>query len=361
MKHNLRSDKTCLNCGFQVEEQYCSRCGQENTEPRESLGHLIGHFLSDITHYDSKFLTSLRDLVVKPGFLTKEYNAGRRASYLNPIRMYVFISAVFFIVLFGGSEEGPAPVPEAHPAAAAAFSQRLADSLRKAAPAGDSVRRSIYGALATRLDTPQAVAKGSEGLGFHLNSSGKGNDLVTDLDVVEDKYQRIPQYDSIQAALPDSTRDGAVVRWARHRMIHLRQEHPGKGILVIRQDVGHNVPKLMFVLLPLFAAFVGWFYSRKKYRYTQHVIFSLHFHSFAFIVFLLGDLVLLPDPAGFVVKAVFWVSLLLIYTYLSLALARTHAEAIWLSFIKALALCILYVLVLLIAILLVGVVQFYTA
>jgi len=26
-------------------------------------------------------------------------------SYLNPIRMYIFISAVFFVVLFAGKEE----------------------------------------------------------------------------------------------------------------------------------------------------------------------------------------------------------------------------------------------------------------
>src|ERR1700730_15650741 len=105
-RHHLREDKTCLNCGFTVEERFCSRCGQENIEPKESFGHLVGHFFADITHFDSKFFMTVKDLVWKPGFLTKEYAEGRRMRYLNPIRMYVFISAIFFLVIYWGSEGG---------------------------------------------------------------------------------------------------------------------------------------------------------------------------------------------------------------------------------------------------------------
>src|ERR1700761_4916430 len=101
MNHkHLRKEKTCLNCGAVVQDKFCSHCGQLNAEPKESFGHLIGHFLEDVTHYDSQLFTTIRDLLFRPGFLTKEYVAGKRVSYLNPIRMYIFISAVFFLVLF---------------------------------------------------------------------------------------------------------------------------------------------------------------------------------------------------------------------------------------------------------------------
>lgn len=103
--HHLRHDKSCLNCGATVEERFCSRCGQENLEPKESVGHLIRHFFEDLTHFDGKFFVTVKDLIIRPGFLTREYVAGRRMSYLNPIRMYIFISAVFFVVLFAGKEE----------------------------------------------------------------------------------------------------------------------------------------------------------------------------------------------------------------------------------------------------------------
>jgi hypothetical protein len=356
MKGNLRHDKTCLNCGHTVEERFCTHCGQENTEPRESLRHLVGHFLSDITHYDAKFLTSIRDLIIKPGFLTKEYINGRRAGYLNPIRMYVFISAVFFIVLFNGSEEAPPLPPEAHPAAVNAFSQRIADSLRLAAPQGDSAQRALFFSLAARLDTPQAGNDTQESLGFHLTN------LVTDLDIVENKYQRIGQYDSAQERNPASTWKSDVFnKWVTHRMIRLRQEHPGKGPIVVRENIGQNIPKLMFVLLPLFALFVSWFYNRRQYLYTQHVIFSLHFHSYAFIVLLFTQLALLPDVGEHGALAIFGGTLLLLYTYLGLALAGMHGEAYWKAFLKALALGLMYLFILLLAALMVAVYDFMTA
>ncbi len=95
-----RKDKICLNCNAQVLDRYCHICGQENIEPKESVWHLVTHFFNDITHFDGKFFTSLKHLLFRPGFLPQEYERGRRMSYLNPIRMYVFTSALFFLIFF---------------------------------------------------------------------------------------------------------------------------------------------------------------------------------------------------------------------------------------------------------------------
>src|SRR5215813_13287861 len=95
-----RKEKNCLNCQTEVIGHYCHNCGQENLEPKETVWHLIQHFFNDITHFDGKFFETVKLLMWKPGFLSKEYMSGRRMSYLNPIRMYVFTSAIFFIFLF---------------------------------------------------------------------------------------------------------------------------------------------------------------------------------------------------------------------------------------------------------------------
>ena len=95
-----RKEKNCLNCGTHVIGHYCHNCGQENIEPKESVWHLVSHFFQDMTHFDGKFFTSLKDLIVKPGFLSNEYKIGRRVRYLNPIRMYLFTSAIFFLIFF---------------------------------------------------------------------------------------------------------------------------------------------------------------------------------------------------------------------------------------------------------------------
>lgn len=95
-----RKEKNCLNCGAEVQGKYCSVCGQENIEPKESAWHLITHFFNDVTHFDGKFFSTVKYLLLKPGFLTSEYTRGRRMSYLHPIRMYVFTSAFFFLIYF---------------------------------------------------------------------------------------------------------------------------------------------------------------------------------------------------------------------------------------------------------------------
>ena len=95
-----RREKNCLNCNAQLQGKYCHICGQENIEPKETVWHLVSHFFQDITHFDGKFFSTLKLLIFRPGFLSKEYVAGRRASYLNPIRMYVFTSDFFFLIFF---------------------------------------------------------------------------------------------------------------------------------------------------------------------------------------------------------------------------------------------------------------------
>ncbi|MFN5427600.1 MAG: DUF3667 domain-containing protein, partial [Bacteroidota bacterium] len=96
----LRKETNCLNCGREVAERFCSHCGQENIEVRESFWQLLVHFFNDFTHFDGKFFSTIRVLLLKPGKLTREYITGKRASYLHPIRMYLFISFAFFILQY---------------------------------------------------------------------------------------------------------------------------------------------------------------------------------------------------------------------------------------------------------------------
>jgi len=95
-----RKEKICLNCKSVIYGRYCHVCGQQNTEPKESFWGLITHFVYDITHFDGKFFATTKYLLFRPGYLATEYLRGRRASYLNPIRMYIFTSAFFFILFF---------------------------------------------------------------------------------------------------------------------------------------------------------------------------------------------------------------------------------------------------------------------
>ena len=223
MKHtNLRHDKTCLNCGTAVPERFCSHCGQENTEPKESFGHLLGHFFADVTHYDSQLFSTLKYLILKPGFLTKQYNAGKRLSYLNPIRMYIFISAVFFLVMFSGKKEEQVPVAANTKIAVNQYRQHLADSLRGLAgdvsKPLDRLIANIYNKLARQLDTVNANAKKDESV--YAGFDGDGNVVFK---IHEGKYKSVTDYEAVQKKLPDTAKDGAVSRYLAKKIIGLKE------------------------------------------------------------------------------------------------------------------------------------------
>lgn len=93
---NLR----CLNCetSLQSDFEFCPTCGQE-VESDSNLKSLFRHFLSDYFIFDSKIVRSLQPLITKPGFLTIEYLKGKRANYIAPLRMFIFLSIIFFLLL----------------------------------------------------------------------------------------------------------------------------------------------------------------------------------------------------------------------------------------------------------------------
>ncbi|HZF16920.1 MAG TPA: DUF3667 domain-containing protein [Steroidobacteraceae bacterium] len=69
----------CQNCGTPLAGPFCSECGQREHSRIISLGALLKEAVEDFWHVDSRLWRSLRALVVKPGFLTVEFLAGRRA------------------------------------------------------------------------------------------------------------------------------------------------------------------------------------------------------------------------------------------------------------------------------------------
>ena len=91
----------CLNCEHELNSEFvfCPMCGQETKDTAKSVGHFIHHFANDYFTFDSKILKSFGPLLFKPGFLTKEFFAGRRVRYIPPMRMYLFVSIIFFLVL----------------------------------------------------------------------------------------------------------------------------------------------------------------------------------------------------------------------------------------------------------------------
>ena len=75
--------------------RFCPECGQENVDSHENFFHLVGHYMADFFHFESKIPRSVIPLLTKPGFLTKEYWQGRRIRYIHPLRLFLFVSVLF--------------------------------------------------------------------------------------------------------------------------------------------------------------------------------------------------------------------------------------------------------------------------
>ncbi len=90
--------KLCKDCGTALQGIYCHSCGQKDTEIF-SLKTLLSEFVNSLFSIDSKLFITLKNLLFKPGFLTKEYWDGKRSRYISPIRIYLVISFIMFAVL----------------------------------------------------------------------------------------------------------------------------------------------------------------------------------------------------------------------------------------------------------------------
>ncbi len=89
----------CANCNAPLSGRYCSACGQRVDSEPHSLGHFLGEATEVLTHADSRLWGTIWPLLRRPGFLTREYFAGRRARYLQPFRLYLIMSVLYFVLL----------------------------------------------------------------------------------------------------------------------------------------------------------------------------------------------------------------------------------------------------------------------
>lgn len=269
-----RSEKNCLNCNAQVMGRYCHICGQENIEPKESVWHLVSHFFQDITHFDGKFFSSLKLLITKPGFLSREYMAGRRASYLNPVRMYVFASAIFFLIFFS--------LFHVDPDKTLVVSGNVNNVSFATIMKMDSIQYRKFIDEVVKNDSTLKFAYNREVYKKYLDSMA-----TTSFRFTPAKYKTQEEYDS---ALAHGKDHNWFERMMVRKQIEIGQKYKGnpKGAFAaIGNNLMHSLPQLLFVSLPLFALLLKILYSRRRqYYYTNHAIFTIHLFVFVFIALL---------------------------------------------------------------------------
>lgn len=260
--HNpLREDKTCLNCRHVVEKRFCPNCGQENTDSRKTFHHLFVHFFEDLTHYENAFWKTIRHLLFKPGRLTKEYLSGKRLSYLAPVRLYIFISFVTFFLLSVLPEKPEASATKEGKQKEAGAAKKTAENFTYPNASGDIVK--------IKKDTAKTRT---------IDDFGN--------------FGSVEEFDSIQKALPEKQKLKGFRYTFERKLTEIQEkskdENYGKQV---SEAFIHNVPKALFLYMPIFAFWLWVFHGKKRWYYFDHGIFTLHYFSFLLLTLCVMNLI----------------------------------------------------------------------
>ncbi len=95
----------CLNCGAAIDGNYCAQCGQAAHLHRSfgAIGHDLAH---GVLHFEGKIWTTLPELALRPGHLTRRYIHGERAKFVSPFALFLF-SAFLMYAIFSLTSHGP--------------------------------------------------------------------------------------------------------------------------------------------------------------------------------------------------------------------------------------------------------------
>ncbi len=320
-KYKVRSDKSCLNCGSFVEKKYCPQCGQENKESRESFFHLIIEFVFDLVHFDSSFWKTTRYLLFSPAKLSLEYMAGKRKSYVNPVKLYIFISFLaFFIPAIlptpysspkEEKEETLSVVPEDWEPEIDKYgkvsSVAQLDSIHFSYPKKERIEKSEYKTYRKLLskkeknysETPKAPhlaqqhIDGIDDLNDNKSSIDEFVNTVTNaLSTVE--HQDIEGYGRIKSGaeldsihhLKASHEQLPFLKYLKYKCAfnikeNTTDQHKNEKMI---EFMVHSLPKVLFVYMPIFALWMWIFNLNRRRYYFDSGIFTLHFFSFWLLI-----------------------------------------------------------------------------
>ena len=250
-----RKEQICLNCNAAIYGKYCHVCGQENIEPKETVWHLVTHFIFDLIHFDGKFFSTLKYLLFKPGFLPAEHLRGKRADYLHPIRLYIFVSAFFFLIIFSFYKSN----------------SRSIDSI----------------SLIQKMDSLQNQEATLKNNLLKTTDSTDKKEVLNKIKNIESKLKILNldtsynNLESINEADIDSIKTNISLLDPFIKKINGTKKDKEE----LLEIATHLIPKALFIVLPFYALFLLILYGRNKNQYyVNHLIFSVYLFSFTFLV-----------------------------------------------------------------------------
>ncbi len=310
----------CLNCGHPLDmsDRYCPNCSQANSTKKLSIKDFFDEFMSSLFNYDSRLFKTLSALLLRPGTITRDYINGKRMTYTNPFRFLLSLAFIYFLMFtfiyrfseldrtasrFDGNIDGTPFFLDMDSGNLGVDSTKLEQQKSRAISKLDSisgndpeVREQLK-----QLDTLR-------GLASLINENGDKKDSVMFSDPkryfedLKNKSNLNSFSNKVDFFIKGIKRDTLFSFDQAIAKYGIEDTWPNKmafntsnSALRIEKEPGRFVnstisklPFVVFFFMPVFTVFVWLVYIRKKYTYTDHLIFSFHNQSLLFILLILS-------------------------------------------------------------------------
>ncbi len=307
----------CANCEYPVDGSFCSNCGQSVKSFHRPFFTVVSESLGDALSIDNRFFHTLLPLIVHPGFITKEFMKGRRARYTPPFRLYLFLTFFAFLLLSHNHK------PETESEKNITFKNGEGEQVEVLSFLEDAI--SIDSIDVDSLEKTTRI---------------KGNLFNVDIDT-----NPITETDSVASVTKKANNSELLTQnKAIKNLIEMWRLNPEMMIDMAFKKLS----QLLLVVLPVFALFLALFYIRRKRYLLEHLLISLNYHSFIFVIVILSELIILTEIVAIQSFAIYLYLLIPIQLFLTL---KFYYQQSWIkTTIKFMMLSFIYNLLLILGI-----------
>lgn len=315
----------CKNCGKKLKGMYCSQCGQYALDIEQPFWKYLQQYFENVYQFDSKVWLTLYYLFRRPGFLTREFNAGKINSYVHPLRLFMFLSCLFFIFAFSLLDDWKKM--QAHTEEMAEW-----EVLKNTEEAGSWTSYETVMAQSGLEDTVIWTVTDTAMLSSYkpmlrlLESPYQDTFRVQLAQVIfQDEFQAWEESDSIFVLEKDSVHQAQVdvTKKQKRELKDLRSERKYNRLV---SWYSSNWPLIALLLIPIFALLLMLFFRKEKLGYMSHLVFALHLHS---VLLIISAVMLILLWQGCHLGAIYGLLWIYFLVYSIIAVRRVYSRSSW--------------------------------
>lgn len=333
-------DQHCKNCETDFKGNFCPNCGQSIKEIDQPFNFLVYDFMGTMFAFDSRFFRSLYTLLFIPGRFTRDFILGKRQRYMSPFKFYVFVSFFFFLILGKVSNKGI---------------EYLENYMESKSQSGQTMHKEVLTEAFT--ETINELNESSTDSIADISAKAEGNkiDLKFGADSVSVSLDGSEPLRSIKTS---SISNGLIQYAKKNKWNESKMKMLNKALLMLNYPHVYIADFLkllswsLFLLMPVFAFLLKFFFIRHRIRYIRHLVFAVNIHSIMFMIYIFMMLLFIWLPAEYTAFSGYCFLLIPLYVYVGMK--RFYQQSYIKTFVKFFILSGVYNLVLLLSLIWVG-------